>query len=196
MAGQGLYTQFSKSCKHIYSRKERKEKKKIPVWTLGKFERIVFFMNKDYQWFHLMGGKEKPKSKLVANREYIYCSLLRRDNSRPWSSTYSLLDETRSMIVAFAVPPPSQIACRPYLALRLSISCRRVVINLVPVAPNGWPSAIAPPFTFSLFKSALISYEPQNRRKAESVTEMRCKLQTEDKYLLPSQRNRCKRLVD
>mmetsp|Transcript_47398 Transcript_47398/g.101395 ORF Transcript_47398/g.101395 Transcript_47398/m.101395 type:complete len:385 (+) Transcript_47398:199-1353(+) len=37
----------------------------------------------------------------------------------------------------------------PYFSPRRSISCTRVVINLAPVPPRGWPSAMAPPFTFS-----------------------------------------------
>mmetsp|Transcript_6548 Transcript_6548/g.18381 ORF Transcript_6548/g.18381 Transcript_6548/m.18381 type:complete len:218 (+) Transcript_6548:296-949(+) len=56
----------------------------------------------------------------------------------------------RSMIVAFAVPPPSQIARRPYLPCLRSNSCTNVVMSLVPVAPRGCPRAIAPPFTLNL----------------------------------------------
>jgi hypothetical protein len=50
-------------------------------------------------------------------------------------------------------PPPTHIVSRP-----ICLSCvRNELINVVviraPVIPNGWPSAIAPPLTFSLSMS-------------------------------------------
>ena len=44
---------------------------------------------------------------------------------------------SRSMMVAFAVPPPSQIACRPYRPPVRSSSWSRVVLSLAPVPPSG-----------------------------------------------------------
>merc|ERR1712048_1044422 len=58
------------------------------------------------------------------------------------------------MTVAFAVPPPSQIACTPYRPPQRSNSLTNVVIIFVPVQPRGCPRAIAPPQTFNLSKSA------------------------------------------
>ena len=58
------------------------------------------------------------------------------------------------MIVQFAVPPPSQIASKPQRPEMRSSSCSSVVSSLPPVAPSGWPSAIAPPLTLSLSRSA------------------------------------------
>mmetsp|Transcript_21302 Transcript_21302/g.38923 ORF Transcript_21302/g.38923 Transcript_21302/m.38923 type:complete len:300 (+) Transcript_21302:1538-2437(+) len=60
---------------------------------------------------------------------------------------------TISMIVAFAVPPLSHIVCKPKRPPRRLNSPIRLDINMAPVAPIGWPLAIAPPFTFTLDKS-------------------------------------------
>mmetsp|Transcript_471 Transcript_471/g.842 ORF Transcript_471/g.842 Transcript_471/m.842 type:complete len:385 (-) Transcript_471:73-1227(-) len=62
------------------------------------------------------------------------------------------------MMVAFAVPPPSQIANKPYLLFSLSRVLTRVVISFAPVHPRGWPSAIAPPFTLSFLASAFTPF--------------------------------------
>mmetsp|Transcript_37845 Transcript_37845/g.56512 ORF Transcript_37845/g.56512 Transcript_37845/m.56512 type:complete len:254 (-) Transcript_37845:496-1257(-) len=56
------------------------------------------------------------------------------------------------MMVALAVPPPSQMAKSPYLPCCLSNSWTRVVISFTPVAPRGCPKAIAPPLTLNLSK--------------------------------------------
>ena len=53
----------------------------------------------------------------------------------------------RSMIVTLAWPPPSHMVCSPYRPPVRSSSCRSVVISRAPVAPSGWPSAMAPPLT-------------------------------------------------
>mmetsp|Transcript_103308 Transcript_103308/g.289463 ORF Transcript_103308/g.289463 Transcript_103308/m.289463 type:complete len:207 (-) Transcript_103308:599-1219(-) len=87
-----------------------------------------------------------PKSELEALRPPP-----RRVHTVAWPQSL-LSSDTRSMSVAFAVPPPSQIARRPYLPRRRSSSCTSVVINLQPVPPRGCPSAMAPPFTLTLSK--------------------------------------------
>ena len=56
--------------------------------------------------------------------------------------------------MADAPPPPLQILATPIVP---ALSCStefKVVMIRVPEAPNGWPSATAPPyiFTFSGFK--------------------------------------------
>src|SRR5205085_10047637 len=51
----------------------------------------------------------------------------------------------RSTMVTLAMPPPSHIVCSPYLLPRFASAWIRVAISLVPEAPSGWPSAIAPP---------------------------------------------------
>ena len=55
-------------------------------------------------------------------------------------------------------PPPQHIATNAYLPSRRSNSCSAVVINLAPVLPVGWPSAMAPPFTFTFSGSAPRSF--------------------------------------
>ena len=49
------------------------------------------------------------------------------------------------MIVTLAWPPPSHIVTRPYRPPVRSSACSSVVSSRAPVAPSGWPSAIAPP---------------------------------------------------
>src|SRR6478736_3421103 len=54
------------------------------------------------------------------------------------------------MIIAIPWPPPTHMVSRPNV---LSWVCRlfsSVAVMRAPVMPNGWPSAIAPPDTFSL----------------------------------------------
>ena len=46
-------------------------------------------------------------------------------------------------------PPPQHIVTRPTSLSERSSSCSSVVIRRAPVEPSGWPSAIAPPFTFT-----------------------------------------------
>ena len=46
-------------------------------------------------------------------------------------------------MVAFAIPPPSHMVCRPYRVPVRRRWCTRVVMIRAPEAPNGWPRAIA-----------------------------------------------------
>jgi hypothetical protein len=43
-----------------------------------------------------------------------------------------------------------------------------VVISLLPVLPTGWPSAIAPPFTFTLSRSGLCTRAQDNTTDANA----------------------------
>ena len=56
---------------------------------------------------------------------------------------------TRSTIVAMPMPPPMHSVTRPVARSRRSSSSSTVPISIAPVAPSGWPSAIAPPLTFT-----------------------------------------------
>ena len=51
-------------------------------------------------------------------------------------------------------PPPMHAAARPYLFFLRFSSYKSVMTNRVPVAPSGWPSAMAPPFTLTLSRSS------------------------------------------
>src|SRR5204863_6661170 len=55
----------------------------------------------------------------------------------------------RSTSMATALPPPRQSAATPMRPLRRSRACRSVTRTRAPLAPIGWPSAIAPPWTFT-----------------------------------------------
>src|SRR5262249_21196488 len=46
-------------------------------------------------------------------------------------------------------PPPTQSVASPRRRLRRRSSFSKVTTSRVPVAPTGWPRAIAPPLTFS-----------------------------------------------
>src|SRR6266496_6228467 len=56
---------------------------------------------------------------------------------------------TRSTMVATPMPPPTHSVASPYLRSRRSSSSMSVPRIIAPVAPSGWPSAIAPPLTFT-----------------------------------------------
>jgi hypothetical protein len=58
------------------------------------------------------------------------------------------------MMVALAMPPPSHMVCRPYRPPRCSSALTRVVMMRAPLAPSGWPVAMAPPLTLVLARSA------------------------------------------
>jgi hypothetical protein len=51
----------------------------------------------------------------------------------------------RSKMIAKASPPPIHRLANPRRAPRASIAYSNVVMMRAPVAPIGWPSAIAPP---------------------------------------------------
>ena len=65
--------------------------------------------------------------------------------------------QTRSMMIAGAMPPAAHIVTSPRLRSRRSSSSRTVPIRIDPVAPMGWPSAIEPPLTLTLSRSSLRS---------------------------------------
>src|SRR4029077_19543751 len=50
---------------------------------------------------------------------------------------------------AIPIPPETQRVAMPRRASRRRISWRSVVAMRAPVAPMGWPSAIAPPLTLT-----------------------------------------------
>src|SRR4028119_1636009 len=51
---------------------------------------------------------------------------------------------------AAPIPPPMHMVTMPYFEPRRFISFRICTVSFVPVAPIGWPRAMAPPFTFIL----------------------------------------------
>src|SRR5476649_1764009 len=63
--------------------------------------------------------------------------------------------QTRSMIVAVPMPAPMQSVTSPVERSRRSISSKSVPRIIAPVAPSGWPMAMAPPLTFTFDGSSL-----------------------------------------
>src|SRR5271154_3183852 len=61
------------------------------------------------------------------------------------------------MMVALVIPPHSHIVGSAYRPPRCSSALTSVVMIRAPLAPNGCPMAIAPPFTFALARSAPVS---------------------------------------
>src|SRR3974390_243131 len=58
--------------------------------------------------------------------------------------------QTRSMIVAVPMPTPMQRVTSAVSLLLRSSSSSTVPMIMAPVAPSGWPMAMAPPFTLIL----------------------------------------------
>src|SRR5215813_10644500 len=63
-----------------------------------------------------------------------------------------------STTIAMPCPPPMQAVASPYFFFRRRSSYNNVITSRVPVAPSGCPSAIAPPFTFTLLRSRSSSF--------------------------------------
>mmetsp|Transcript_42588 Transcript_42588/g.76544 ORF Transcript_42588/g.76544 Transcript_42588/m.76544 type:complete len:400 (-) Transcript_42588:462-1661(-) len=82
---------------------------------------------------------------------------------------------TRSTMVALAVPPLSHIVRSPYRPPLRSSSPIRFDINMAPVAPIGWPLAMAPPLTFTFERSPPVMARAQAKGTDEnaSFTSMR-----------------------
>src|ERR1043166_2210812 len=59
-----------------------------------------------------------------------------------------------SMTIAVPMPPPMQSAAIPYRSFFARSAYTSVVRIRAPLAPIGWPSAIAPPVTFTLAASS------------------------------------------
>ena len=66
------------------------------------------------------------------------------------------------MIVAFAMPPPSHMVCRPYRPPVASSVASSVPSSRVPLEPSAWPSAMAPPHGLS-FSGSAPTYAAQAR---------------------------------
>jgi GNAT superfamily N-acetyltransferase len=66
--------------------------------------------------------------------------------------------QSLSTIAAIPCPPPMHAVARPYFLFRRPSSCVSVSKSRVPVMPSGWPSAIAPPFTFVFSRSSPSSF--------------------------------------
>ena len=69
----------------------------------------------------------------------------RRDRERAVGSAL----DSRSTIMAMPWPPPTHIVSRPIVLSCHSSELISVPVMRAPVMPNGWPTAIAPPFTLS-----------------------------------------------
>src|SRR5207245_1328356 len=62
-------------------------------------------------------------------------------------------DQTRSTIIDSPMPPEMQSVARPIVLSCHCNACSSVVVMRAPVQPIGCPRAIAPPWTFSFWRS-------------------------------------------
>ena len=75
------------------------------------------------------------------------------------------------MMVPVPTVAPQHMVMRGVLRSRRSSSWRAVMIRREPVAPTGWPRAMAPPFTFSLSMSGSKTFSQESTTAAKaSVT--------------------------
>src|SRR6185436_15405638 len=77
--------------------------------------------------------------------------------------------QTASKAAASPMPPLMQRAASPRFTRRRAISCRRVTAMRTPVAPMGWPSAMAPPLTL-IFSGSKRSSRSQARTWAANAS--------------------------
>ena len=73
-------------------------------------------------------------------------------NNQPEAAHHRL--STRSKMPAAPWPVPIHIVTMPYLPPVRRRPCTTVAARMAPVAPRGWPRAIAPPIGFTLARSS------------------------------------------
>src|SRR6266581_3403567 len=73
----------------------------------------------------------------------------------PFGGGQSFSSHSASSHSAAPCPPPTQSEISARFARRRFNSFKLVRISLAPVAPTGWPSAIAPPFTFNFSRGTV-----------------------------------------
>ena len=76
-------------------------------------------------------------------------------------------DQSASKMPAAPMPVPMHIVTMPYFCSRRRRPCTMVAVRTAPVAPSGWPSAIAPPsgLTFDGIQSASRGSPPAPARR-------------------------------
>ena len=75
-----------------------------------------------------------------------------------------------SIAIAIPSPPLTHSVASPRRALRRFISCSSVTMMRAPVQPIGWPSAIAPPLTFSFSeRNRLVAQHREHLRRERLV---------------------------
>src|SRR5262249_18263425 len=65
-----------------------------------------------------------------------------------------VVDHGASKVAAMPWPTPMHMVARPFLSPRARIAWSSVATRRAPLMPSGWPSAIAPPLTLTLFGSS------------------------------------------
>ena len=75
------------------------------------------------------------------------------------------------MLAVPSEPPQHMVTNASSLSVRSS-SCSAVVIRRDPVEPTGWPSAIAPPFTFTRSRSGLCTWAQLTHDRGERLVDL------------------------
>ena len=81
-------------------------------------------------------------------------------------------DYLASKIVAMPWPAPMHMVARPNFALRSSIAWISVVAMRAPLAPSGWPMAMAPPRTLTFSGSAFSSLMTASAWDGEGLVDL------------------------
>ena len=70
------------------------------------------------------------------------------------------------------MPPPTHIVTMPYLRLPALQFLQQLAVSLAPVQPSGWPSAIAPPLTFTFAGSSPSCLDHRQRLRREGLVQL------------------------
>ena len=81
-------------------------------------------------------------------------------------------DHSASNTPAAPMPVPMHMVTMPYFCLRRRMPCTRVAMRTAPVAPSGWPSAMAPPSGLTLAGSRLEVAHHRQRLRGEGFVEL------------------------
>src|SRR6185503_8779724 len=85
---------------------------------------------------HLVAVRVRRRIVEGENRDAVFCRVV---------------DHGASKVAAMPWPTPMHMVARPFFAPRARIAWSRVATMRAPLMPSGWPSAMAPPLTFTFF---------------------------------------------
>jgi hypothetical protein len=81
-------------------------------------------------------------------------------------------DQTRSRMPAAPWPMPTHIVTMPYFSWWRRSACTTVAARIAPVAPSGWPSAIAPPIGLTFAGSRPTGVDHRQRLRGKGLVQL------------------------